>query len=219
MSIRLVVGPVLAGIVSFGIGAAFFDQARLPDLFPWSHVAVPTLLTGLLGVGFTFLLPEKLFWTAAEKRRLDLFTGTGLAGVASERVIAHVDKARDYAARLRSASGTMREDAADMTTAAAEDLEELAERLFAEPARAQSATSLINRAELVVDAVESFVAFKQDAGAGEAEVSSARARIMDSLAQMSEAADAVHTRLARQKYTDIEVATEVADGLFARRER
>ena len=219
MSIRAVVGPVLAGVVAVTLGALFFDGARLPDLFPWSGVILPALLTGVLALGLTLMLPEKLFFTRAEHLKVALYTGSGLEGIASERVIEHVERARDYAARLRASASDMREDAAEMTTAAAEDLEELADRLFAEPGRAQSATSLINRARLVVDAVENFVSFKQDAGAEDAKVENARDRIMESLTQMSGAAEAVHTRLARQKYTNIEVATEVADGLFGRQER
>lgn len=219
MTLRSFLGPALAATMAFALAALFFDAVRLPDLFPWSSAVVPAALTGLLAYGLGLLLPDGLYYTHAERMRLDLYTATGLTGTASQRVLNNVDQARNFASRLRHAATEMREDTAEMTVAAAEDLEDLADRLMAEPGRADSAITLISRANLVVDAVESFVAFKRDKGARESEIDAGRTRIIDSLSRMSETADAVHMRLARQKLTDLEVATDVAEGLFGRRER
>ncbi|MEO1492313.1 MAG: hypothetical protein AAFV19_09205 [Pseudomonadota bacterium] len=214
-SARLI-GPALAAIVASALAAAFFEVARMPILFPWSTVILPALLTGLLALGLSLMLPPGLFFTRAERMRVDLYTATGLSGANSERLISTVQQAEGFARRLREASPEMREDAAGVAIAAAEDLEELAARVTAEPATVGSASALITRARLVVEAVENFVEYKQDTGARETEVDQARARIMDSLAQMSEATDAVHVRQAQRRLTDLEVATDVADDLFGR---
>lgn len=217
MKLPAVLGPIIAALAAFGLSAVFFDQARMPDLFPWSTVVLPAVLTGILALGLAMLLPEKLYMTRAERMRHDLYTATGLTGAASERLMARANQARALADKLRAAAPEMREDAASVTIGAAEDLEGLADRILADPDNSRQASTLVTRARLVVDAVESFVGYKRDAGAKEPEVDAARARIMESLAQMSEAADAVHTRLARQRLTKIEVATDVADDLLSGR--
>ena len=216
MSLRTAPGPALAVVIACAIAAFVFDDMRLPHLFPWSSVVLPALLTGLLAIGIGCLLPEGLHYTRAERMRLELYHATGLTGVASDRILGRITHARLLAGRLRDAAEKMQDDAATVTVAAAEDLEELAHRLRQEPGRADAATTLISRAEVVVEAVESFVAFKSDGRASVKDVTVARAKIMDSLMQMTDAADAVQTRLARQKLTDMEVAADVADGLFGR---
>ncbi|MEM1160738.1 MAG: hypothetical protein AAGJ28_07375 [Pseudomonadota bacterium] len=219
MSVRALIGPAFAALAAIAVAALFFDQARLPEIFPWSTVILPAVVTGVLALGIGMVLPDGLYNTRAEQMRLDLYTATGLTGTASARIIGRIAEAHALAARLRAATTDMREDTADLTHAAAEDLEELGDRLKAEPGRADQATTLITRAKLVVEAVESFIAFKADTGAKTEDVDAARARILESLTQMSEAADAVQTRLAQQKLTDVEVATDVAEGLFRRPQR
>ncbi|MEM7189206.1 MAG: hypothetical protein AAF439_06315 [Pseudomonadota bacterium] len=216
---RAAFGPALAVLIACGIGVLLFDSMRLPAFFPWSGVVVPAVLTGLLAIGVGCVLPDGLHYTRIERMRLDLFNATGLTGASSERILGRITQATALASRLHDAAGQMQEETATVTVAAAEDLDILAQRLQQEPGRADAAANLISRAEIVVDAVESFVAYKTDAGAGEQDIAAARAKIMDSLTQMSDAADAVQTRLARQKLTDMEVAADVADGLFGRPER
>ncbi|MFK7945475.1 MAG: hypothetical protein AB8B85_21555 [Paracoccaceae bacterium] len=217
MTVPSALGPAIAALIAFAASAAFLNQAQLPELFSWSTVLLPAALTFALALGVAMLLPERLYFTRAERMRIDLYTATGLKGAMSERLLARAEQARGLAGKLRAAAPDMREDAAAVTIAAAEDLEGLAERILAEPANAQPASTLVTRARLVVDAVENFVDYKRDTGARDAEVDAARARIMESLAQMSEAADAVHTRLAQRRLTDMEVAADVAKDLLGRR--
>jgi len=212
-------GPCLAAFVAFVLAMVFFDQARLPDLFPWSAVILPAALTGLLAIGVGMLMPDKLYYSEEERMALEFADNTGLSGPAAARILSHIYQARLLAGRLRAATGKMQENTAEVTNAAAQDLEDIAARLMHEPERDGEATKLVTRAKLVVDAVDHFVAFKGDLGAQTAEVDDARTRIIDSLNQMSEAADAVQTRLARTKLTDVEVATDVADGLFGRSDK
>lgn len=219
MSARGIIGPAISVCLACAMAFSFFDHARLPDLFPWSGVMLPALLTGLLALGVGLLLPNRLHFTRDEHLRHQLYTATGLTGASSQRIVDHVEQARDLARRLRTASGEMQENTADVAKAAAADLDAIAERLLKEPDRATSATTLVTRAKVVVDAVDHFVDYKRDMGAQSAEVADARAQIIESLSQMSQAADAVQTRLARQKLTDVEVATGVADGLFRRPKR
>ncbi|MEM7060074.1 MAG: hypothetical protein AAF557_21035 [Pseudomonadota bacterium] len=209
-------GPLLAALIAVVLGAVFFDQARMPDLFPWSGVVLPAALTGVLAIGLGLLMPDRLYYSEAERIALEFAENTGLSGAAAARILGHIYQARLLAGRLRQASGKMAENTAEATNAAAQDLEDIAARLMHEPERDGEATKLVTRAKLVVDAVDHFVAFKGDLGAQSTEVDAARTRIIESLTQMSEAADAVQTRLARTKLTDVEVATDVAEGLFGR---
>jgi len=212
-------GPCLAAGIAIILGTVFFHQARLPDLFPWSTVVLPAALTGGLAIGLGMLMPDKLYYSEQERMALEFADNTGLSGPAAARILSHIYQARLLAGRLRVASGKMQENTAEATNAAAQDLEDIAARLMVEPERDGEATKLVTRAKLVVDAVDHFVSFKGDLGAKSTEVDAARAKIVESLGQMSEAADAVQTRLARTKLTDVEVATDVADGLFGRSDK
>lgn len=217
MSLKQILPVTLVVLVTIALALWFFDRAVLPDFFPWSGVVLPAVLTFVLALGLALLLPDGLFYTRAERMRLDLYTATGLQAGASERVLAHVELANGLAGRLRKAVPELREDAAALVEAGAEDLEGLAARLYNDPGRAASMTRLIQRGELVVESVETFVRFKSDVGADADSIDAARVRIMETLGQMSDAADAEHMRLARQKLTDLEVATEVADSLIGRK--
>lgn len=217
MSLKRILPVTLVTLVAVALSLWFLNAAVLPHLFPWSGVVLPAALTFALTLGLALLLPDSLFYTRAERMRIDLYSATGLQAEASERVLAHVEMANALAVRLRKAVPELREDAATLAEAGAEDLEGLATRLYNDPSRAASMTRLIQRAELVVDSVETFLGFKSDVGAEATAIDEARSRIVETLAQMSEAADAEHMRLARQKLTDLEVATEVADSLIGRK--
>lgn len=219
MMLTRVLGPGVASSAAIIAGLVFFDQAHLPDLFPWSTAVIPAVLTGALAVGLGLMLPDRLYHTRAERLALDLESATGLTGAASERVLSHVAEARRQAAILRASAASMRADVADATHAAAHDLDALADRLMKDPQSSGAAIKLIARARLVVEAVETFTAFKADRGAADADIEVSRQQVIQSLMQMSGAADAVHSQLARIKLTEIEVATEVADGLLRRHDK
>ena len=213
------IGPGLAALAAIVLAMIFFDQARLPGLFPWSGVILPAALTGMLAIGLGLLMPDSIYYSESERIALEFAANTGLSGPAAARILGHIYQARDLSDRLRAASGKMQSETAEVTQAAAQDLEDIAARLMHEPERDGEATKLITRAKVVVDAVDHFVAFKSDIGAQSAEVDAARTKIIESLSQMSEAADAVQTRLARTKLVDVEVATDVADGFFGRSDK
>jgi len=219
MTLPSFAGPLVAGTVAFIVGAVFFNFVQLPDLFPLSSVILPALLTGTLALGIGMLLPDALYFTNAERLEAELRTATGLGGYDPQRVLSRADEARGYAKTLRAASVDMNPDIAKATTAAAEDLDELATRILKTPHQANSAITVITRAGLVVDAVTDFVDFKHDKGAKPKEVEQARGQVINSLIHMSEAANDVQSRLARVKLTEIDVATEVADGLFGKGEK
>lgn len=210
------IGPVLAGGVACLAGLWFADAAHPPDLFPYSSVAAPAALTALLALGLSLMLPDRLFMTKAERILSDLSKARGLTRETSARVAALIGEARQLAESLRAASPGLREDAARLAIAGAEDLEDLAERMIADPAFASTNSGLVSRSSMVIEAVDAFVALKADIGADEDEVDAARAKIMESLKRLSEAADAAHGREARRQVLDIEVATEVADDLLRR---
>ncbi len=216
MRLENFLGPLIAGVVSFIAGAVYFNYAELPDLFPLSSVVVPALLTGILALGIGMLLPDRLYYTSAERLEAELRSATGLGGFDPERVLARAEEARRYAGSLRSASTSMQANIAEATNAAADDLDALAERILKNPQHANSAITVISRAGLVVEAVENFTDFKNDKGAQPEEIAKARTQIIGSLQNMSTAANDVHSRLARVKLTEIDVATDVADSLFGK---
>lgn len=216
MNPQAIIGPLLAGIVAFVIGALFFNVSELPDLFPFSSIILPAVLTGMLALGIALLLPDKLYFTGAERLEAELRNADGLGSYDPARVVSRAGEARSYASALRNASRDMQPDIAEATNAAADDLDDLATRILNKPQHANSGITVISRAELVVAAVTDFVEFKHDTGAKPEEIKQARQQVIGSLKNMSEAANDVQSRLARVKLTKIDVATEVADGLFGK---
>ncbi|MDC0434607.1 hypothetical protein OAM69_03080 [bacterium] len=209
-------GPLLASVIALVIAGSFFNVAEMPDLFPLSSVLVPGLLSGTFTLGIGLLLPERIYFTRSERLAEELRTATGLGEHDAQRVSEKADDARRYARILRTASAEMQPNIAEATHAAADDLDELAKRILLSPQSANSGITIILRAELVVEAVTKFVDFKADAGAKPEEVEKARGLVIVSLQNMSIAANDVHSRLARVKLMEIDVATDVADNLFGK---
>ena len=209
-------GLLLASVIALVLSATFFSFAQLPDLFQFSTVVVPAVLTGILALGIGLLLPDQIYFTRAERLAEELQSATGIGGYDLQRVLDRADEARHYAKTLRAATTGMQPDIAEATNAAADDLNDLATRILRSPQRANTVITFISRAALVVEAVTKFVAFKSDISAKPEEVEIARAQVVRSLQNMSDEADDVHSRLARVKLMEIDVATDVADNLFGR---
>lgn len=219
MNLRAMLPVLAVAIVGAAAGLWAFDTLRPADLFPWSSVVIPAALTGIFTLGLAMMLPPALLFTPTERAEIALKAELARRPGLTPTVWKNIQEARDHAARLHAARPDLREDIAGLTEAAARDLETLADQLLEEPARAGAMVPLISRADLVVEAVETFVGLKSKPGADTATVDGAREKVAATLERMSLAAGAAQTRLARQKLVDLEVATEVADGLLHKTER
>ena len=219
MNRQTLLGALVAGVIACCIGLVYFNQATMPGWFPGSSILLPALLTGALAIAIGLMLPDKLFYTDSERLENELRDPTGLGGYDPQRVLSRADEARQHANTLRNSASEMQPDIAQATNAAADDLDALAARILKTPQHANSSIAVIIRAGLVVDAVTNFIDFKADTGAVPEDIAAARERVIDTLVNMSEAAGDVQGQLARVKLLDIDVATEVADGLFKKGEK
>lgn len=218
MSLRVLLPVLAVTLVGASAGLWAFDTLRPADLFAWSGIVVPAALTALFTLGLAMLLPHSLLYSPEEQAGHALRDALAKQPGMTLHVLKNIQQARDQAKRLHAAKTGLRADIAQLTEAAARDLEALADQLGDEPARAGSMMPLIARADLVVEAVESFVELKSRPGADSTTVDGARAKVAATLERMSLAAGAAQTRLARQNLIDLEVATEVADGLLHKTE-
>ncbi|MEO0830673.1 MAG: hypothetical protein AAFY03_09465, partial [Pseudomonadota bacterium] len=152
--IRRVLLPLVPPLVAAALVVAYGLTVPLPHLFPYSDAVLLGALALLLALGLACLMPDQWLFTAPERLRHLFMARHQIGPDQAETSLGLIERAMRQARRLRDADNGFDPTLGCRVEETADSLECIAHFVFDSPGETRSHLALVNRADLLVEAVE-----------------------------------------------------------------
>ncbi|MBM7067992.1 hypothetical protein [Actibacterium sp. 188UL27-1] len=211
--IRSVVLPALLPVLAAVAVAAFGLLVPLPHLFAYSDTVILGVGAMLLALGLAMMLPETWLFTPAERLRHAFVQRHAVTPDTAETALSLIARAQRQGHLLRHADNGFVPELKARVDHTADSLDGIARLIFDEPSEGRRNLALINRADLLVEAVQNHSALRRDKS-NEAQIASARTSVSAALDAFAGAISAADERRIEAQIQKIDTASDVADTLF-----
>lgn len=205
--------PAMPALLAALAVAAFGLSVPLPHLFAYSDTVILGLGAMLLALGLAMMLPDRWLFTPAERLRHAFMQRHAVSSDAAQNTLSLIVRAQGQARQLRRADNGFVPELKARVDHTADSLEGIARLIFDDPSEGRRNLALINRADLLVEAVENHSALRRDKS-NEAQIASARTSVSAALDAFAGAISAADERRIEAQIQKIDTASDVADTLF-----
>lgn len=206
--------PTAMLVAGVGVALVYGFLVPLPHFFAYSDAVILGALAFGVTWGASLMLPELMLYTATERLRHAFMARHGVSEDRTDTALDMIARAQHQATRLVRADNGFVPELAAQVDHTADSLNAIARLVFQDPGEVRRNLPLVNRADLLVEAVENHSRLRATQKASEAQLTSARTSVSTALEAFAGAMSAADERRIEAQITEIDTASDVADSLF-----
>jgi hypothetical protein len=206
--------PIGMFVIGTAAILAYGFLVPLPRYFAYSDAVFLGALAVGLTWGLSLMLPERMLFTTTERLRHAFMARHGVSEDRTDTALDIIARAQQQAKRLIRADNGFVPELAVQVDHTSDSLNAIARLVFHDPSEVRRHLPLVNRADLLVEAVENHSRLRATQKASDAQLASARTSVSAALDAFAGAMSAADERRIEAQITEIDTASDVADSLF-----